>query len=129
MLTCTYFDRYFVAASAIVGAASAVAFPRAMQQACMQLESSNVPVPDPYTSEAFYSYPYYSNASSTSTVPSGYEMVFSNRKAAILSELDKYMQFVNLDNYDVALCSAACDATSGCDACKFCVHIGDSAGH
>ncbi|KAH7067551.1 hypothetical protein BKA63DRAFT_582516 [Paraphoma chrysanthemicola] len=108
--------KYSVVASVVIGAASAVGIPRprAQAQSCGPLSKSNVPVPEPNTPEAFTNFQYYGTVSASSATPSGFDVVFTNQTAAMRSY--KYMHYVDLDKYEVAQCTASCNASPGCDA-------------
>ncbi|KAF2031144.1 hypothetical protein EK21DRAFT_111184 [Setomelanomma holmii] len=106
--------KYSLIAAAIVGAVSAVVLPR--NQPCAPLrDSSNVLVPNPVNSpEAFASFSWYGTTATFASKPSGFETIFTNYTAAVLSY--KYQHFVDLDAYNPDACAATCNVTPGCDA-------------
>jgi hypothetical protein len=99
--------------SALIGAVSAIVVPR---QACLPLKHSVAPAPVPNTAEAFATYPYWGDLATVIVSPSGFESVFTNASAAVRSS--GYMNYVELDTYDVSACAQQCDAARRCEACK-----------
>lgn len=99
--------------SIMIGAAAAIVVPR---QACVPLKHSVAPQPIPNTPGSFGNFSFYSDLAKVVVPPLGFEPIFTNAAAAVRSP--GYMNYVELDTYDVSACAQKCNATRGCEACK-----------
>lgn len=72
------------------------------------------PVPSPDTSSAFLSFQPFADAAKNATTPTNYTAAFTNLHASTTAKT--YLGVLELSTYDVANCTASCDATSGCTA-------------
>jgi hypothetical protein len=72
------------------------------------------PVPSPDTSSAFLSFGPFADAAKNASTPANYTSAFTNLHAS--STGTTYLGILELSEYSVSNCTAACDAKSGCTA-------------
>ncbi|KAI1077785.1 hypothetical protein F5B20DRAFT_592509 [Whalleya microplaca] len=84
----------------------------AARTACEPQPTGAGPVPSPDTDSAFVDFSGFSSIAANASVPSGYNMTFSNLHAG--NNAYGYMGYTTFSSYDTGACASQCDTISGC---------------
>ena len=84
------------------------------RSACAPQPTGAGPLTTPDTVAAFKANPVYSSAAVQASTPAGYTNAFTNLNAS--NNAYGYLGYTTLPSYDVASCSAKCDAIQGCQS-------------
>lgn len=85
---------------------------------CAAQAAGSGPVPSTDSAAAFMADPDFAQAANSAITPAGYVNTFTNQGAS--NNAYGYMGYTVLTSYDVAGCSAKCDAINGCAAFNIC---------